>query len=362
MKHTNNICALFFMLISMGAAAGYTQTPDSLGLPGDNLNLYGVLTLFKESQNVEEFEKKLNTPDNKVNNLDLNNDGKIDYIRVKDYGENGIHSLVLQDPITATETQDLAIIEIEQQGNNNVHVQIVGDEDLYGKNYIIEPQDQQQTQVNDNTYNQAAPVMVNVWAWPCVGFIYGPSYVYWNSPWYWGYYPSWWSPWSPIGYYAYWNGMYPYRVYHHRVYANRIMVAQNIYYKHRQVSPTVRSNIERQVYYGPRTNGKINGQPTKNNNVAGLRGKETGKTPQSNSKAMAAVPKQQTKVKQSINGQQKQNVAPRQQQIPKQNQEIPKQQPTQPRMQQQEMPRQTQMAPHMSGGGHMGGGGGGRRR
>ena len=369
MKYTNNICALFFILISIGAV-GYTQTPDSLGLPGDNLNLYGVLTLFKESKNVEEFEKKLNTPDNKVNNLDLDHDGKIDYIRVKDYGENGVHSLVLQDPITATETQDLAIIEIEQQGNNNVHVQIVGDEDLYGKNYIIEPQDQQQTPVNDDTYNQGAPVMVNVWAWPCVEFMYGPSYVYWNSPWYWGYYPSWWYPWSPIGYYAYWNGMYPYRVYHHRVYANHIIVAQNIYYKHRQTSPTVHNNIEHNVYYGPRTSVKLEGQPTKNN-VGGLRGKEAGKTPQNNSKTIATGPKQQTKVTQSSNSQQKQNVVSKQQQIPKQNQELPrqqqafKQQPTQPRMQQQEMPRQTQMTQHMSGGGgggHMGGGGGGRRR
>src|ERR1700677_654538 len=125
MKQTNKICALFFMLIGIGAA-GYgqappPQTPDSLGLPGDNLNLYAVLSLFKDSKSVEEFEQKLNSPDNKVNNLDLNHDGQTDYLRVKDYGENGLHSLVIQDPITATESQDVAIIEIEQQGSNNVH-------------------------------------------------------------------------------------------------------------------------------------------------------------------------------------------------------------------------------------------------
>src|SRR6185437_10435154 len=211
MKTTTRICALFFILISI-SATGYSQTPDSLGLPGDNLNLYGVLDLFKQSKNVEDFEKMLNTPDNKVNNLDLNHDGQIDYIRVKDYGKNGIHSLVLQDPITATEAQDLAIIEIEQQGNGDAHIQIVGDEDLYGKNYIIEPQGQQQAQqapANNDTYDQGAVqtsvVFVNVWPWPCVQYMYAPSYVYWNSPWYWGYYPGWWSPWRPIGYYSYWN-------------------------------------------------------------------------------------------------------------------------------------------------------------
>jgi len=402
MKHIQKLCALFVILVSI-SAAGYAQTPDSLGLPGDNLNLYGVLSLFKDSKNVEDFEKKLNTPDNKVNNLDLDNDGKIDYIRVKDYGENGIHSLVLQDPISATEAQDLAIIEIEQQGNNNAHIQIVGDEDLYGKDYIIEPQDQQQTTpVNDDTYNQGASsgaVMINVWAWPSVEYIYGPSYVYWNSPWYWGYYPAWWSPWSPIGYYSYWNGMYPYRVYHHRVYANHIIVAQNIYYKQRQASPTVHNNIEHHVYNGPRTGGKSEGQPTKNN-IGGPRGKDAGKTTENNPKNVTG-PRQQMGGKQPINNQPKQNLGPRQQNIKqqqgvKQNQALPKQQEgfkqqteprrqeqqmskqqegfqqqAQPKMQQQEMPRQQQQAPRQQatphnmgggGGGHIGGGGGGRRR
>jgi len=52
------------------------------GLPGDNLNLYGVLNLFQQSPTLEQFEKSLNAEDQKVNNLDLNNDGKIDYIHV----------------------------------------------------------------------------------------------------------------------------------------------------------------------------------------------------------------------------------------------------------------------------------------
>ena len=31
-----------------------------LGLPGDNLDLYSVLTLFQKSKTIEEFEKALN--------------------------------------------------------------------------------------------------------------------------------------------------------------------------------------------------------------------------------------------------------------------------------------------------------------
>ena len=79
MKTINKFFAALTMLsISATGFAQASQTPDSLGLPGDNLNLYGVLALFKESKTVEEFEQKLNTPDNKVNNLDLNHDGQTD--------------------------------------------------------------------------------------------------------------------------------------------------------------------------------------------------------------------------------------------------------------------------------------------
>ncbi|HTA61928.1 MAG TPA: hypothetical protein VK835_05710 [Bacteroidia bacterium] len=365
MKQINKICVLFFILMSISAVV-YSQTPDSLGLPGDNLNLYGVLSLFKNSKNVADFEQKLNTPDNKVNNLDLNHDGQIDYIRVKDYGTNGVHSLVLQDPITATESQDLAIVEIEQQGNENAHIQIVGDEDLYGKNYIIEPQDQQQAQqtpVNDDTYNQGTPsppapiVVVNVWAWPSVQFMYGPSYSYWNSPWYWGYYPTWWSPWRPMGYYAYWNGMYPYRAYHRRVYENRIIVAQNVYYGHRQTSVIVHKNIENHVYYGPRMGGKAEAQPGKNN-----LGPREGKAAQNNPKVVNGPRKEFTGKQPTLNpNQPKQQIAPRQQQFtPKQTQTMSTQQ-VMPR-QQQEMPRQQQAMPRQQGAPHnMGGGGGGHQ-
>jgi hypothetical protein len=129
MKNTNKICVLFFILISISATS-IAQNVDMMNLPGANLNLYGVLYMFKESNNMAEFEKKLNTPENKVNNLDLDNDGLIDYIRVRDYMENGVHSIVLQDPISETEAQDLAVIEIEQRGNDIAHIQIVGNEDL----------------------------------------------------------------------------------------------------------------------------------------------------------------------------------------------------------------------------------------
>ena len=285
MKKTITICVSFFILISISANGfGQAPLPDSLGLPGDNLNLYGVLSLFKQSRSVEEFEQLLNTPDNHVNNLDLNNDGQIDYIRVVDYGKGGLHSLVLQDPVNATESQDLAVIETEQRGNGVVHVQIVGDEELYGKNYIIEPQDgnqqppqqpmyTQQTVIVNN-YNPNPSVLVNVWAWPCVSYIYSPGYVYWNSPWYWGYYPHWWNPWYPFSFHAYWYNTYGYRAFHRRVYFNHMAAATHLYYGHRMASPMVHGNIVNHAYYGPRAGGREEVRPNQGN--VGPRGNSYG--------------------------------------------------------------------------------------
>ncbi len=388
MKTINKIfAALFISSISATSFAQAPQTPDSLGLPGDNLNLYGVLYLFKESKTVEEFEQKLNTPDNKVNNLDLNHDGQTDYIRVIDYGKNGLHSLVLQDPITSTESQDLAVVEIEQQGNDNAHIQIVGDEDLYGKNYIIEPQDEQQVQQVPVDNGPPTQVYVNVWAWPSIQFMYGPSYSYWNSPWYWGYYPQWWSPWRPMHYHAYWRDMYGYRGYYHRAYENHIIAAHSVYYGHRQTSVVVHNNIQNNVYHGPRTGGKVNGTTPQNNNPRNNTPRQTGGKTSLNNNApkeqagprqqsvqqpkQQSMPKQQSAPRQQTVQQPKQQAMPKEQVAPRQ--QAIQQQPRQQAMpQQQAMPRQQaaprqaampqqQAMPHNNGGGggNRGGGGGG---
>jgi hypothetical protein len=383
MKYIIKICSVTFILLNLNITCG-AATIDSLGLPGDNLNLYGVLSIFKESNTIEEFEKKLNSPNTKVNNLDLNHDGQIDYIRVIDYGKNGLHSIVLQDPISDKESQDLAVIEVEQQGTGVVHVQVVGDEDLYGKNYIIEPQDDKQTQQaapqNDNSnYDQSPQVSVNVWGWPGIQFMYGPSYVYWNSPWYWGYYPGWWSPWRPIGYYSYWNGMYGYRGYHRRVYVNHIVAAHSIYYGHRQASTIVHENISNHVYYGPRSEGKVG----KSENINGQRvAGNQNKTPNGNKQPASDNYNKQMK-QQNSQRQQAASSKPQQQNIPKQQsqagskqmQASPRQQQSIPKQQMQSKPKQAQSAPRQQaaprqqsaprmggGGGGMHGGGGGRGR
>lgn len=256
MKITNLFATLFISINVCATANPITQGADSLGLPGDNLDLYGVLDLFKKSENPEEFEKALNSSETKLNNLDLNGDGEIDYIRVIDRTDKDAHALVLQIPVNEDEAQDVAVIEIEKKDDGTAHMQIVGDEELYGKNYIIEPTEEKvagslasegsskppqasQPVVTPAQPSAAPPVVINVVAWPAVQYIYRPVYSPWVSPWRWRYYPTYWHPWKPVYwgmYHPYW---YPHHYYHHRVYAYGMVRAHDVYYSHRVVSRTV---------------------------------------------------------------------------------------------------------------------------
>jgi hypothetical protein len=243
---------------------------DSLGLPGDNLDLYAVLELFKKSENPGEFEKALNKEDNKINNLDLNSDNEIDYIKVIDHTEKDAHALVLQVDINEKETQDVAVIEIEKKGNEIANLQIIGDEELYGKDYIIEPAEELQTQTPVSSQNKtSATVVVNVWGWPIVPHLYRPSYVVWISPWAWHAYPVWWRPWRPVYWTVYHPYWYPHHAYHHRVYTHTTIVAHNVYYGHRTVSKTViqkRVPIKQSARPGRKVQGK---QPQRVKNQSG---------------------------------------------------------------------------------------------
>lgn len=230
------------LLAGLNVNAG-TVIQDSLGLPGDNLDLYGVLELFKKSESPEEFEKALNTQDNKLNNLDLNNDQKTDYIYVIDKTESDAHALILRVATSDTKTQDVAVIEIEKKGEENAVVQIVGDEALYGKDYIIEPADEK-TPVNNTTQTEEtkSTVVVNVYHWPVVRYIYRPTYVVYVSPWGFSHYPAWWNPWIPIHWRHYHPHWHPYHVYHRRAYHYRTHQAHQVYHAHRSINPAPHRN------------------------------------------------------------------------------------------------------------------------
>ncbi|MBN2613559.1 MAG: hypothetical protein JXB00_18530 [Bacteroidales bacterium] len=255
------ITSILALLIAGAGEMRAQEWPDEyLGLPGDNLNLYAVMELFRESETLEGFERSLNDEKNMINNLDLNGDNMVDYIAVTDYKEGNVHTIVLRAMLSRNESQDVAVFTVEQFRNGEVQIQLIGDEALYGKNYIVEPN---YAETPNPGYKDKAVVSRNITVvtttyhdialWPVVRFIYHPSYLVWRSSWYWGYYPVYWRPWRAYywhyyyGYHYNWHNHYyaHYRHCHHYRYPH-----YNTYYytSIRTYSPRVNVNISRGYY------------------------------------------------------------------------------------------------------------------
>ena len=226
-----SLLAIAFVIVGINLFA-----QEQLGLPGDNLNLYSVLDLFQKSETLEQFEKNLNTEELKINNLDLDGDGRIDYIKVVDHVNGTAHAIVLQDAINPKETQDVAVIEVERNSNNQINIQIVGDEALYGKDYIVES--------NASTPNPGYAGGGNSnystgITYPIVNFMYTPDYVVYVSPYSWGYYPSYWNPWHPLYYDSYYGYHFHAQDYYTKCNYYRSQNAHEYYGPHRTTSVTI---------------------------------------------------------------------------------------------------------------------------
>ncbi|KAF2333716.1 hypothetical protein [Flavobacterium daemonense] len=194
-----NLLLFLVVMTSVMYQPIFSQTEDTeppLGLPGDNLDLYAVLSLFQKSKTIEEFEKKLNLKETGINNLDLNLDKKADFIKVVTKKDGNSFTFILQVNVSKSETQDVAIILVSKDKNGKVSLQMVGDEDLYGKNYVIEPKKDVPAVTANPAYKGENPVTTSTPATtviveqaPIVQYVYSPAYVPYYPPYYYGYYP-----------------------------------------------------------------------------------------------------------------------------------------------------------------------------
>ena len=264
-------------MIAAGTALKAQDMPQEyLGLPGDNLNLYAVMNLFQESKTLEEFEKNLNDQNSMINNLDLNGDNMVDYLMVIDNVDGDVHNIVIRDAVGPGDFQDVAVFVVQRFQNGQVQVQLIGDEDLYGRNYIIEPIFDNEiagqtpnpgyTGNNTTVYGRNITVVrttpVIIASWPLIRFIYRPNYVVWRSRWHWDYYPVYWHPWQPFYWHYYYGYHYNwYNVYygHYRRWSTPRYTHWNDYYYVgiRKYSPSVRVRIQsgnfRTTYSRPET-------------------------------------------------------------------------------------------------------------
>lgn len=230
------------VLIVLGIATSFSQEKDNPEFAGENFSLEGALSMLKKSSTIEEFEQLINDERNEINNLDLNNDGNIDFITIEDVVENNKHVLVLTALVGENEKQDIATIAIEKTGDEEAQLQIFGDEDLFAENTIVEP-----FEANEKMGSEKGPAMpeiittrvvVNVWSWPSVRFVFTPGYTVWVSPVRWAVYPRWWKPWRPIRHTLFIGRCHAHKVFFHRTPTRRVVVHKS-YRAKRHTSTTV---------------------------------------------------------------------------------------------------------------------------
>jgi len=181
----------FLLLLFASSCLAFAQGDVTIVAPSsdaaEGLDLKAVSELFKESENLEEFEKALNDPDVGVNNLDLDENGDVDYIRVMEEVADDTHVIILQAPLGENEFQDVATIEVEKSGDTGYNMQVRGNDVIYGANYYV------------------APTPVYIRTWPIITWMYRPVYRPYRSVYYFGYYPRWWRPYRPVTFNVYHN-------------------------------------------------------------------------------------------------------------------------------------------------------------
>src|SRR6187431_1089817 len=161
-KYVVSYLVVAMSLLSLPAFSQTEKDTTLLGLPGDNLDLYAVLDLFQKSKTIEEFEKTLNEGKTGINNLDLNLDTLVDFIKVETKQKDDDFTFILQVAVNEKETQDVAVILVSKDEKKEITMQIVGDKDLYGKDYVIEPAPGGSPSVTANPgYTGEDPVTVN---------------------------------------------------------------------------------------------------------------------------------------------------------------------------------------------------------
>ena len=182
---------LIIALIAIGFGSCKAQSQNTVYAKNsdisDNLDLRAVASMFGDSDNLQDFERRLNDPKYQISNLDLNGDDQVDYLRVIESVEDRTHVVIIQAVLDRDVYQDIATIDIERDNSNKVVVQVVGNSYLYGDNYIYEP-----------VYSVAPVIYTSFWVTN-----YRPYY----STWGWNVYPTYYTAWRPYPIYRYRNNI-----------------------------------------------------------------------------------------------------------------------------------------------------------
>lgn len=154
----------------------------------DGLDLKALTELVKKVSTAKELEKELNR-EGGINNLDLNADKKVDFIKVTEFGngKDGYGFSLTTEPQDGQE-QEIATIQIVKD-KDRAEIQVQGNEHIYGNGYH---------------YSSFSP-LTSILLW---SYLFSPHPFY-HSPWHYNNYPSYYGHYSTIP-----HGTYSTRVGH----------------------------------------------------------------------------------------------------------------------------------------------------
>ncbi|MCF7762418.1 MAG: hypothetical protein K9N62_01965 [Verrucomicrobia bacterium] len=148
------------------------------------LDLQAVGELVKRAKTGEEFERLLNDASTGVNNLDLDEDGKVDFVKVTEYGSGTVKGFSLTVDLAEGQTQEVATIEIEKTSDGQANLQTYGNPAMYGSNHYYHSQ----TSLTDLLL---------------VGWLFSANRPFYSSPWGYNNHPTDYRPYTTRSYDAY---------------------------------------------------------------------------------------------------------------------------------------------------------------
>lgn len=144
----------------------------------DYLDLRAVAAAFMQARTVQEFEMILNSQAYMINNIDLNGDGLIDYLRVREHVTGYHHTYLIQAVLAANWVETVANLDVECTMSGVEYIRVKGAPGIYGQNYVYQP--------------------VFTGRPPMVAYLHTPNYQVWNSPYGWNNYPSYYHKPAPV--------------------------------------------------------------------------------------------------------------------------------------------------------------------
>jgi hypothetical protein len=165
-----------------------TVTPEVSNL-GDNLDLQALGALVQKSQNAQSIEDTLNS-NGSINNLDLDGDGNVDYIKVTEYGSGNSRGFSFTVDLPDNQSQEVATIELNKNGNE-AQMNINGNQQLYGQNSSYQ------------SHISVSDLLI-------MHYLFS-NHSYYHSPYRYGYYPRYYRSYRSVPMRSYHSRVSPYR-------------------------------------------------------------------------------------------------------------------------------------------------------